>query len=167
MGASNQSHATIVGEDGLDGLPGEDEKIGGNGGNIYFIDNKHFKGQENIEKLITSGGDGGKGRNGGNGDNGHDGKDGDNASGKHGLGFFVIGYDLKRGKPGIRGGDGGNGGDAGLDGFGGHAAKVHIEENGKIVHDNNELVNKIESTDKSNISAEHGKPSEGGKGGKG
>ncbi|CAF4547193.1 unnamed protein product, partial [Didymodactylos carnosus] len=39
--------------------------VGGNGENICFIANKCFKAQENIEKLITSGGEGDKGGNGG------------------------------------------------------------------------------------------------------
>ncbi|CAF0999270.1 unnamed protein product, partial [Didymodactylos carnosus] len=134
-------------EDGLDGVPGENGQVGGNGGNICFVTNKYFREQENIEKLITSGGEDDKGGNGGHGGNGHDGKNGD-----------------PKGELGIPGGDRG---DAGLGGFGGRAGEVHIEENRKIIHDNCELVDKIESIDKSNRSAEHGKPGEDGKGGVG
>ncbi|CAF3452278.1 unnamed protein product, partial [Rotaria sp. Silwood2] len=42
------------GEDGSNGLPGENGHVGENGGNIYFIAKKYFKGQDNIDKLITS-----------------------------------------------------------------------------------------------------------------
>ncbi|CAF1283166.1 unnamed protein product [Didymodactylos carnosus] len=141
------SHGKRCVEDGLDGVPGENGQVGGNGGNICFVTNKYFREQENIEKLITSGGEDDKGGNGGHGGNGHDGKNGD-----------------PKGELGIPGGDRG---DAGLGGFGGRAGEVHIEENRKIIHDNCELVDKIESIDKSNRSAEHGKPGEDGKGGVG
>ncbi|CAF0748821.1 unnamed protein product [Didymodactylos carnosus] len=151
------SHGKRCVEDRLDGVPGENGQVGGN---IYFIVNKYFKGQENIEKLITSGDEGSNGGNGGRGGNDHDEKNGDPGPKDHGLGFLFSGYDLKEGEPGVPGGDGGNRGDANLGGFGGHAGEVHIE-------DNSPLVDKIESIDKSNRSAEHGKPGEGGKGGVG
>ncbi|CAF4481076.1 unnamed protein product, partial [Didymodactylos carnosus] len=142
------SHGKRCVEDGLDGVPGENGQVGGN---------------ENIEKLITSGGEGGKGGNEGHGGYDHDGKKGDPGPKDHGLGFF-LGSNLKEGEPG---GDSGNGGDAGLGGFGGHVGEVHIKENRKIIHDNSQLVDKIESIDKSNRSAEHGKSGERGKGGVG
>ncbi|CAF0958763.1 unnamed protein product [Adineta steineri] len=164
--AKHQSHATRESEDGLDGLPGENGQVGGNGGNIYFIAEKQLKGQENIGKLITSGGQGGKGGNGGNGGNGQNGKIGDNATEGNLLRTLYRGYSLSRGKPGTRGGDGGQGGDAGLGGFGGHSGIIYIEENQTKIND---ALNpdKIESIDKSNISSEHGEQGEGGKGGAG
>ncbi|CAF0958708.1 unnamed protein product [Adineta steineri] len=163
--AENQPDAKRESEDGLDGLPGEDGQVGGNGGNIFFVANKQLKGRENIEKLITSGGDGGKGGKGGNGGKGHDGKNGEDAEEDNDLNFLIRGYYFIHGKPGTRGGDGGQGGDAGLGGFGGYAGAVDIEENQMKINDT--LVNKIESIDKSNISAEHGLPGEGGKSGEG
>ncbi|UJR21058.1 hypothetical protein I4U23_024158 [Adineta vaga] len=164
--AEHQPHATRESEDGLDGLPGGNGNVGENGGNIYLIANKEFKGQNNIEKLITSGGDGGKGGNGGNGGNGHKGKNGDNCEEKIGLPTLYRGYYHGRGKPGTRGGDGGQGGDAGVGGFGGHSGIVYVEENQTKINDTIDS-NKIEFIDKSNISADHGEHGEGGKGGDG
>ncbi|CAF1146824.1 unnamed protein product [Adineta steineri] len=164
--AKHQPNATRESEDGLDGLPGENGQVGGNGGNIYFIVKKQLKRRENIEKLTTSGGDGGQGGNGGNGGDGQNGKIGDDATEGNGLPTLYRGYYLSRGKPGTRGGDGGQGGDAGFGGFGGHPGIVYIEENQTKIND---ALNpdKIESIDKSNISAEHGEHGEGGKSGVG
>ncbi|CAF1099219.1 unnamed protein product [Adineta steineri] len=163
--AKEQLHAKRESEDGLDGLPGENGESGGNGGNIYFIAEKQFKGQNNIEKLITSGGNGGKGGNGGNGGNGQNGKDGQDATGANSIGYFKYGYCFTQGGKGTPGGDGGKGGDAGLGGFGGHAGTVHIEENqNSIISTFSKL---IESLDKSNENGKDGLPGQGGKGGNG
>ncbi|CAF0846575.1 unnamed protein product [Didymodactylos carnosus] len=162
--AQHQPHTTRPNEDGLDGLPGGNGEAGHNGGHIYLIAKSLFKGKENLEKLITSGGAGGKGGNGGNAGNGSNGTDGENATETQ-LPPLIKGYSVCWGKEGARGGNGGVGGNAGLGGFGGHAGLVYIEENQTNITD--AFTSLIESIDRSNINGEDGKPGQGGKGGTG
>ena len=163
--ADHRKNASRKGEDGEDGLPGMNGDNGENGGNLFLIANKCLRSKSEIQLLMTSGGEGGKGGNGGNGGNGADGENGKDASETEHIGFFKLGYCLKKGKPGCRGGDGGIGGNAGLGGYGGFAGEISIEEQGNNIIDTFQSL--IESKNKVNSCGQDGLPGFGGKGGKG